>query len=835
MAVAITRWSCRTIGRVAVTPSKTGYTFTATHLDFTNVAASQLGQNFLASLIIYTISGNAGTTGVTISYGTDSSTVVDGIGDYTFNVPYDWTGTATPSKTGYTFSPTHIDYANVLANQTSQNYAVVSLTISGNAGVAGATMTFGTDSTATADGSGNHSLVVPYDWTGTVTPSMTGYTFNPTHLDFANVVASQTGQNFALASVTISGNAGVAGATLTFGTDSTAIADGSGDYSLVVPYDWTGAVTPSLDGYTFSPTHRDYANVVLNQLAQNYGLGNLTISGNAGIAGATLTFGTDSTTISDGSGNYSLIVPYDWTGTITPSLTGYTFNPTHLDFTNVVLAQSGQNFALATVTISGSAGIAAATIAFGTDSTVIADGSGNYSLVVPYDWTGTITPSLTGYTFNPTHLDFANVVFSQTGQDFVIASLTISGNAGAPDVTLTFGTDSTTTSDGSGDYSAVVPYDWTGTITPSKTGYTFNPTHLDFANVVLNQMGQDFGLASLTISGSAGVAGAALAYGTDSTTTADGSGNYSLAVPYGWTGTVTPGKTGFTFTPTQRAYTNVQVSQNNVDSNFVATAITYTISGSAGVAGATLSYDDGGPLTATSQADSTYSFTVSYNWSGTVTPTKTGYTFAPASRTYANVLSDQTAPDSDYVATPITYTISGHAGLPDVVLSWTDGTAKADTVGTDSLYSFTVCYNWSGIVTPSLDGFTFTPDSRAYTNVLAHQTGQDYSPSLVLDVERDLSAGIPKEYQLLQNYPNPFNPSTAIRFDVPKTSSVNLKIYNVIGQEVATLLSRELPAGAFKVYWNGTDKTGKDVSSGVYFYRITAGDFVDTRKMILMK
>ncbi len=420
-----------------------------------------------------TISGNVGIGGATLSFGTDSVATADGVGDYIFDVPSDWVGVVKPSLAGYTFSPDSMVYTNILVDQSAQNYLLLSVTISGNAGVAGATISYGADSTTTADGSGNYSLVVPYDWTGTITPSLAGYTFNPTHLDFANVVASQSGQNFALASVTISGSAGIAAATLTFGTDSTTTADGSGNYSLLVPYDWTGTITPSLAGYTFNPTHLDLANVVASQSGQNFALASVTISGSAGIAGATLTFGTDSTTTADGSGNYSLLVPYDWTGTITPSLAGYTFNPTHLDYANVVASQSGQNFALASVTISGSAGIAGATLTFGTDSMTTADGSGNYSLLVPYDWTGTITPSLAGYTFNPTHRDFANIVASQSGQNFALASVTISGSAGIAGATLTFGTDSTTTADGSGNYSLLVPYDWTGTITPSLAGYTF--------------------------------------------------------------------------------------------------------------------------------------------------------------------------------------------------------------------------------------------------------------------------------------------------------------------------------------------------------------------------
>jgi len=230
------------------------------------------------------------------------------------------------------------------------------------------------------------------------------------------------------------------------------------------------------------------------------------------------------------------------------------------------------------------------------------------------------------------------------------------------------------------------------------------------------------------ISGNAGVAGTTLSYtdGTPKTATADGSGNYSFTVSYNWSGTVTPSKTGYTFSPTSRTYSNVTSDQTS--HNYTATAITYTISGNAGVAGATLSYTDGTPKTATADGSGNYSFTVSYNWSGTVTPTKTGYTFSPTSRTYSNVTSDQTS--QNYTATAITYTISGNAGVAGATLSYTDGTPKTATADGSGNYSFTVSYNWSGTVTPTKTGYTFSPVNRTYTNVLSNQTNQNYTATL---------------------------------------------------------------------------------------------------------
>jgi photosystem II stability/assembly factor-like uncharacterized protein len=85
-------------------------------------------------------------------------------------------------------------------------------------------------------------------------------------------------------------------------------------------------------------------------------------------------------------------------------------------------------------------------------------------------------------------------------------------------------------------------------------------------------------------------------------------------------------------------------------------------------------------------------------------------------------------------------------------------------------------------------------------------------------------------FHLSQNYPNPFNPSTTINFDLPKTSDVRIEVYNITGQKVVTLLNKKMPAGNHQVEFNA-----QNLSSGVYFYRIEAGEFQDVKKMILLR
>lgn len=100
----------------------------------------------------------------------------------------------------------------------------------------------------------------------------------------------------------------------------------------------------------------------------------------------------------------------------------------------------------------------------------------------------------------------------------------------------------------------------------------------------------------------------------------------------------------------------------------------------------------------------------------------------------------------------------------------------------------------------------------------------------------DITDGdLPTKFDLRQNYPNPFNPSTNIEFDVPKKAHIKLTIYNVLGQEVNTLVNEEMAPGKKSVTWNGDSQGGTKVSSGMYFYKLETEGFVSTKKMLLVK
>jgi len=115
-------------------------------------------------------------------------------------------------------------------------------------------------------------------------------------------------------------------------------------------------------------------------------------------------------------------------------------------------------------------------------------------------------------------------------------------------------------------------------------------------------------------------------------------------------------------------------------------------------------------------------------------------------------------------------------------------------------------------------------DGSAWVNILKYS--YTYTPATAINEEFNSVYS----YSLSNNYPNPFNPSTKIKYSIPNESKVIIKVYDVLGKEIETLVSEEKPAGTYEVTWYA-----ENLPSGVYFYQLKAGSFVETKKMILLK
>jgi uncharacterized repeat protein (TIGR02543 family) len=350
----------------------------------------------------------------------------------------------------------------------------------------------------------------------------------------------------------------------------------------------------------------------------------------------------------------------------------------------------------------------------------------------------------------------------------VVISGTIKiGGEGFQGVNLTFSNEGgVATTDANGAYSHEATYGWSGTVTPAKTGYSFSPASRSYTNLTSDSANQDYTTTLLTyaISGNvnlaanveamkaAGGLSGVVMNGLPGNPVTDANGNYSASVGYGWSGTVTPAKTGYSFSPASRSYTNVTWSQTY--QNYTATLLTYAISGNVnlaanvgamkaagGLSGVVMNGLPGSPVT---DASGNYSASVGYGWSGTVTPAKTGYSFSPASRSYTNVTSAQA--DQNYTATLATYTLTSSVN-PSEAGTVTKNPDKASYVQGDSVKlnananSGYVFKNWSGDVPQSVQNtnpVTIIMDSnksvtanftRRYTLAIASGNGGTTNPA----------------------------------------------------------------------------------------------------------
>lgn len=153
-----------------------------------------------------------------------------------------------------------------------------------------------------------------------------------------------------------------------------------------------------------------------------------------------------------------------------------------------------------------------------------------------------------------------------------------------------------------------------------------------------------------------------------------------------------------------------------------------------------------------------------------------------------------------------------------------DGTLKysfdINTVGEGDSIEFYFTYNNNGT------------EAREPSNTNYLLRVENLSITTIKDINNNV---IPNEFELSQNYPNPFNPNTFIKYNIPQKSFVSLKIYDMLGREIKSLVNSEKEPSSYSVEWNGTNNFGERVASGAYVYQIVAGNFIQTKKMVYLK
>ncbi|MFC1601401.1 carboxypeptidase regulatory-like domain-containing protein, partial [Candidatus Sumerlaeota bacterium] len=469
---------------------------------------------------------------------------------------------------------------------------------------------------------GAYAFLVPLGFSGSVLPSAANVAFLPISRSYGlatgGILQNYPDQDFVgYPPVSISGTvvdpsgAPVQGVSLTVRDTTgtlmgTVLTDANGDYQFPVPNGWSGAVTPSLTDYEFDPPSREYTNLLLSEIDEDYtALPLINISGHiltpdgSPIANVSIGFtDADSTTldarITDADGLYLLRVPYGSSGTVEPTLTGYTFFPEVKTYTTVAAAFPDQDYVgFAPVSITGNITnpegqpVADAVVHLITDGLAIAshltDASGAYTYTVPFGWSGSVQPSLTGYTFVPGSRTYQNLTANAPGQDFLgVPDLTISGRiidpdgAALADVAIALVSDdgivlTAVVTDANGQYSATnVPFNWSGAVTPAASGYYFVPQFITIKNISFDLPEQNFtGYPNLTIFGEVTdsdrnpIEGALITFmGEDGVllfqTRTDGAGLYIYdQVPYRWSGSITPSAFSVFFEPRYLGVSNI--------------------------------------------------------------------------------------------------------------------------------------------------------------------------------------------------------------------------------------------------------------------------------------
>jgi type II secretory pathway component GspD/PulD (secretin) len=530
--------------------------------------------------------------------------------------------------------------------------------------------------------------------------------------------------------VTISGNVGEPEVTMQgFPGSPAPKTDNNGVYSVEVPATWTGTITPIKPGFTFDPKSRMYSRVTEDKTAEDYEarIQEFTIAGSTGQPGVILQ-GLPGDPNSGPDGRYSITVPYGSILVVTPYKEGWQFEPPTRNYDSVTQDMTSENFTASVqkFTISGNVG-KEGVVMKGFPSEVKTGADGSYRAEVTYGWSGKVTPFKEGHEFSPPEREYTNVMQPWAAEDYAATVYTfqISGSAGLAGVIME-GLPGQPITDADGYYTDTVEYGWSGEVKPMRLGYTFSPPSQRYAEVTENKEGQNYKSAVMKfkIHGTTGIPGVLLV-GLPGDMTSGPGGTYSIDVEYGFYGTITPEKEGYTFEPQT---VSIDPVSKEIRQDFRASPLTFTISGSAGIAGVQMI---GLPGRVVSGPDGAYSATnIPYKANLTVRPTLDGYTFEPDQTEYTELTDSRLG--ENYTPMVKTYTIAGHVTSPEGpiadVLIMTDQQDMAPVL-TDANGDFqlTVAHGWQGKITATKAGCNISPASRLIPRVAQNMSNMNFT------------------------------------------------------------------------------------------------------------
>jgi hypothetical protein len=531
----------------------------------------------------FMVSGSVGESGVMLN-GFVTPVQSDFSGNFTAEVNYGWRGTITPVKPGYTFEPASrsIDPVKApISNGIVFTPSMQTFVIAGTVSTSGVVLQ-GFPQPEQVDNNGHYSVVVPYGFTATITPVKEGYKFVPGFQSYNNLAQAMPQENYRAEKqkYEISGVITVDGSGAPFvtlkGLPGNPRTSSNGSYKALVDHNWSGTVIPDREGMEFDPPSRPYDPVTMPYSDQSYYGKQLQyqVSGNVGQPGVQIR-GLPGVIVSNTAGDYTAYVTHGENTTIIPFLLGYDFSPPSKRLPKVVSDLANQDFIAKEklVTIKGYAGSIAGVVLDGledrNDQPVITKDKGYYEVQVRHGFSGGVAPIKEGYTFKPSAISYNNLTINKPADNYVATmnQYQISGNVRIPEAVLR-GFPGQVLSQHGGNYSVLVPYNWTGKVTPVKAGYQFTPEFIEYPPIKQEQPSQNYeaGVKQHRIAGTIIDEDSALpveqvlvmtGIDTMGMVETDNEGRFELKREYGWEGTVEFVKDGYDFVPIGKPVPNL--------------------------------------------------------------------------------------------------------------------------------------------------------------------------------------------------------------------------------------------------------------------------------------